>query len=482
MTSSQCWPGQTAALTGALTGAFTGAFTDRLRTALLGRDDAPLVLLANFDVEEQWGAGELRLSGDAFSRGHAVVNRMDELVLPLAGPRDCVLLKGSPSPDYLEYLAGLGFAPPRILATRSPDPEQRVTSSALADEALIGRLTDLGTAGYHLLPHGASRLEEELASRSGIPLAAAPAAVCTRVNSKVYSRRIADEIGLRQPRGWACDDLDTLRCAVKRARAILAAGRPVVFKEAYGVSGKGLMVAQGERRLDRALHMISRRAGRAGHDKVSLVVEEWVEKAKDLNYQFTVDRAGGVTFDFVKEAFTEGGVHQGHRIPAGLDRRQEVQVRQAAGMIGERLAADGYFGVVGVDALVDPAGELFPMIEINARSNMSTYQVPLEERFLGPGQIAIAKRYPIHFPGTLKFSHLVAALQDVLYDRSSGTGLVIHNFATVNPVIPGHGAGGAEGPADRRLYTWIVADSRRSLNDINAAVSAILANLAVKGT
>ena len=456
-------------------------FTARLRSALLGHDDAPLVFLANFDVEEQWGTGGLRLSGDAFSRGHAVVNRMDELVLPLAGPRDCVLLKDSPSPDYLDYLAGLGFTPPRILATRSPDHEQGVTSSALADDDLLERLTDLGRAGYHLLPHGASRLEQELASRSGVRLATAPAAVCAHVNSKIYSRRIADEIGLRQPRGWACDDLGSLRCAVEEARAIVAAGRPVVFKEAYGVSGKGLMVAQDERRLDRALRMIERRAGRRGSDEVSLVVEEWVDKAKDLNYQFTVGRAGGVTFDFVKEAFTEGGVHQGHRIPAGLDRRQEARVVDSAGIIGERLAADGYFGVVGVDALVDPAGELFPMIEINARSNMSTYQVPLEERFLRPGQIAIAKRYPIHYPGTLKFSDLVAALRDVLYHPSGGTGLVIHNFATVNAVASGDGAGRPGAPADRRLYTWVVACSRRSLNDLNAEILAILANLAVKG-
>ena len=456
----------------------TSAFTARLRSALLGRDDAPLVFLANFDVEEQWGAGALRLSGDAFSRGHAVVNRMDELVLPLAGPRDCVLLKGPPSPGYLDYLAGLGFTAPRILATRSADPEQRVTGSALADEELMERLADLGTAGYHLLPHGTSALEEELAHRSGIPLATPPAAVCARVNSKIYSRRIADDTGLRQPRGWACDDLGTLRSAATQARAILAAGRPVVFKEAYGVSGKGLLVAHDERRLNRALRMIEQRAGRRGTGEVSLVIEEWVDKAKDLNYQFTVDRSGGVTFDFVKEAFTEGGVHQGHRLPAGLGRRQEGQLAAAAATIGERLAADGYFGVVGVDALLDPAGELFPMIEINARSNMSTYQVPLEERFLGPGQIAIARRYPVHYPGPLAFTDLAAAVRDVLYDPGSGAGLIMQNFATVNAALPGDDAGSA----DRRLYAWVVAGSRGALDDIDAAISAALAKLAVEGT
>ena len=43
------------------------------------------------------------------------------------------------------------------------------------------------------------------------------------------------------------------------------------------------------------------------------MVEEWVAKAADLNYQLTVGRDGGVEFNFVKEAVTDQGVHKGHR-------------------------------------------------------------------------------------------------------------------------------------------------------------------------
>ena len=39
----------------------------------------------------------------------AIVNRMDEFALLLAGPGDHVVLKAAPDPDYLSYLTSLGI-------------------------------------------------------------------------------------------------------------------------------------------------------------------------------------------------------------------------------------------------------------------------------------------------------------------------------------------------------------------------------------
>jgi hypothetical protein len=176
--------------------------------------------------------------------------------------------------------------------------------------------------------------------------------------------------------------------------------------------------------------MMTSRMNRAGAGRLGLVVEEWVPKVTDLNYQFTVGRS--VRFDFVKEAVTEHGTHKGHRMPARLTQAQHQELGVAAQRIGTALRADGYFGVVGVDAMVDPEGGLYPVIEINARNNMSTYQIRLQETVLGAGQSALARHYELRLDEPLPFGRLRDVLGDLLVDAPGGTGLLVNNFATVN--------------------------------------------------
>ena len=208
-------------------------------------------------------------------------------------------------------------------------PHRNVTEDALACPQLLDRLSGLAAEGVYLLPHGVSTAEEELAEKTGLPLAAPPTMICKFVNSKVYSRRLASRLGLRQPTGWACSDLDEFTAACRDARDLLGDGRRVVVKDAYGVSGKGLMVLDDPNRLDRLCRMVAGQVRRSGHDRVGLVVEEWVAKGVDLNYQFTVDRDRTVSFDFVKEAHTVRGVHTGHRIPARLSEPVREELRAA---------------------------------------------------------------------------------------------------------------------------------------------------------
>ncbi len=447
-------------------------FGTRLKTALTGAPDASLVLLGNFEVEEQWAVGEPGLPRVAFAAADAVVNRMDEFAVLLAGKDDHVVLKAAPDPDYLTYLDALGIALPTILTVEDQDPARTVSEDALHSPALLTRLAALGADGCRLVPHGVSTVEEGLARIAGLPLAAPDAATCKRVNSKVYSRRVADDLGLRQSTGWACATVAELADAIGRAADLVDAGRTMVVKDAYGVSGKGLLVASERLRLEQLLRKVQRRAERTGDDRAGLVVEEWVAKHADLNYQFTVGRDGSVRFDFVKEAITEHGVHKGHRIPARLNLAQVAQVRDAAAAIGGRLAADGFFGVVGVDALVEPDGGIFPVLEINARNNMSTYQVVLQETFVATDQVALARLYPLRLPAPLPFGRLADALDGLLLPAAGGTGLLVNNFATVNAA-----AGGSTDTFDGRLYGILVADDSDQLAALDAEIVNRLAVL-----
>ncbi|MFH8408907.1 ATP-grasp domain-containing protein [Streptomyces sp. NPDC018019] len=447
-------------------------FNARLKAAVAGSEQVPFVFLGNFEVEEQWAVGEPGLPRMGFTGGGAVVNSMDEFAMLLAGAGDHVVLKARPDAGYLAYLRGLGLALPTVHVVAESDPARTVSQDALADPALQAALAQAGD-GPMLYAHGVSGVEEELAERTGLPLAHPTAAVCKAVNSKIYSRRVADELGIRQARGWACDTVVELTRAVDEARHLLAEGRKLVLKDAYGVSGKGIMVIESERRLDRVHRMVLARAETAGSDRAGLVLEEWVTKQTDLNYQVTVGRDGSVRFDFVKEAITENGTHKGHRMPARLTAAQLDAITDAGLRIGARLAADGYFGVAGMDALLLPDGSVFPVIEINARNNMSTYQVRLQEAFVGTGRIALARHYPLRLAAPLPFEELHRTLGGLLLERPDGAGLLVNNYATVNAAVSTLAEPGAT--ADGRLYGLVVGDTAEQVTAIDTEITARLA-------
>jgi D-alanine-D-alanine ligase-like ATP-grasp enzyme len=442
-------------------------FTTRLKEALVGDARARFVFVGNIEVERQWAEGSVGLPRMSYPASDMVVNRMDELALTLAGGDDYVVLKAPPDPDYLAYLADLGLALPTVIAVGAQDPRRMVTEDALADAGTLARLTALASPHTHLLPHGVSGLEEQLAAKTGVPLAAPPAALCRAVNSKVYSRRVAEELGLRQPVGWACDSPEELAAAVTAAAALVSAGRRVVFKDAFGVSGKGIAVVDDRRRLDRLHRMVAREAAR-GEGQVAVVIEEWVAKAADLNYQATVAADGTVRFDFVKRALTANGVHKGHLMPAGLTGEQVELVTAAALRLGGRLAIDGYRGVVGVDAMLDPEGGVYPVTEINARNNMSTYQTTLAERLIGPGSVALARHFELKLDEPVAFARLRDQLGGLLLERAGGVGLVVNAFATVNAAAS---AGGGFGG---RLYGVVVADSAEQLAEIDSKIEGAI--------
>ncbi|WP_241990107.1 MULTISPECIES: preATP grasp domain-containing protein [unclassified Streptomyces] len=439
-------------------------FMARLRSGVA--DGHALVLMGNFEVEDRWARNEIGLPRLSFGSASPVVNRMDELALLLAGPGDRVLMKEAPDPDHLQHLTELGFALPRVVTPAQQNPAATVTDDALRDPALLAELARLGDLGFRLLPHGTSEGEERLATTGGIPLAAPPAAVCKEVNSKVYSRRLAKRTGLRQPLGWACSDLAELDAAVDRASALLREGRTVVLKDAYGVSGKGIAVVEDPARLERLHRKVTALARKRPDARLGLVIEEWVAKKADYNYQLTVRRDGSAHFDGVKRALTRDGVHKGHLIPSGLTAGQLDEVRAAARTIGRELAADGWFGVVGVDAMTGQDDTLYPVVEINARNNMATYLSSVQDRILPGGSAGLVREYPLTLGRPLAYKNLRDALGDLAWTPGNGSGLLVNAFATVNAARDTPRAS-----FDGRLYGVVVAPDDRTLHQLDERIA-----------
>ncbi len=446
--------------------------TADLKEELTGRRDACFVWLCNFEVEQQWARGHVGLPTVNLSTTTSTVHRMEQLGALLADPADYLLLGQALDPDYRNYVEHIGFDPPTELV--AGDVTGRGTTSAvLASPEVRHALRRLAEQGAYLMPMGCSADEQKIAEATGIRLAVPDAAVCERVNSKIYSRRLVEELGLRAIPGHCCETVADLRAALGPSAAL-----PVIVKEAYGVSGKGLVVLDSQKKVARLLRMVEQRSSRSGDERIDVVVESFLAKRFDLNYQFTIDRAGRVRLNFVKEALTAGGVHMGHIMPAELTGAQHAEIEDAAERIGARLFADGFFGVVGVDALLGADDLVYPVLEINARLNMSSYQGRVTERFLRPGHCALAKYYPLRLAAPLPWSRISDVLGDLLPPPVEGTGMVVTCFGTVNAQAS---RTSGDRPFDGRLYSVLFAEDRAALATLDTRITDALSVLSIEG-
>ncbi|MFC0101142.1 ATP-grasp domain-containing protein [Micromonospora marina] len=427
-------------------------FTARLKSRTVGDERARFVYLNNFEVERSWGRDDRGLPGAALSFSSVLVNRMEEVCVLLADQDDLVILKAPVDPHYLDHLRSLGAAAGDHLLVDDNDVERSVTRDALASPRLLAELAGLADGRTYLMPLGISADEEELAARTGLPLAGPDAKICRHVNGKIFSRELVDRTGLTPVPGKVCRTLGELESALLTH---LELADQVVVKESLGVSGRGMTVLDNSSRAERLVRMLGRHGSTTD---LSFVVEEWISRRCDLNYQFIVDRDGGVHFETVRTALTRNGVHRGHILPPDLDPDQIEQIAAAAQVIGSALAAEGYYGLAGVDAMIGTDGVLYPCLEINARFNMATYQNRLVERLLPPGSHAMATVFDLRTRRPYGYGEVRRALADLMFN--AGRGVLVNNFATLNASVEA-------GKAPRgRLYAVCAGGSPAEVKDI----------------
>ena len=283
----------------------TSTYLRSIKRAITGSADTPLVFVCNFEAENYWARGHVGLPAPAPAGISPVVQRMEELGVLLAGPDDHLVLSRPLDPGYRAYLERLGFELPAVIVPdRPPAPAPPPTPSCDSPDCLR-RLAELGSAGALLAPMGTTDAEQKLADVRR-PAARRPGRGHLRAGQQqdlsVAGGRAA---GLRPVPGHCCETVAEFGVRTRR-RADL----PIVVKDAYGVSGKGLVVLDSPAKADRLLAMVERRARRTGDARLSVVVEAWLPKQHDLNYQVTIALDGAVT-----AGLRQAGNHRERRAP-----------------------------------------------------------------------------------------------------------------------------------------------------------------------
>jgi pre ATP-grasp domain-containing protein/carbamoyl-phosphate synthase L subunit-like protein len=423
--------------------------------------EARLIWMANFEAERYWAAPQsLHLPSVSQMADVAIVNRMEEMSLFLAQAPDLLILREPSEAAFVDYVAGLGLEPPRVITSSPADSTTPIAETVLRNGRMGAELRQLMQQGdeFYLLPYATTCMEEQIADLTGIPCLGPPAAVCAKVNSKIYSRIISRDLGLTTVPGGECDSLESLEAAYLH----LTQSGPgaCIAKEALGVSGRGLFFIDSPARMVSLLALLKRR--QKLDSRLDFVLERWIDKEKDINYQIFVAPSGEVQLLNVKEAVTRNGVHMGHRWPAEISSDQRACYENAAIAVGQRLWADGFTGIVGIDSMIDRQGTVYPVLEINARFNMSTYEFRLDS-IIEPAFEKVVKYYPFTLRGPLQFEKLCSTLGPDLFRSGSQPGIGVFCFATANCNLQHK----PSAPAKGRIYCFIAGPDANEISRLD---------------
>lgn len=443
------------------------SFSNCLKKGLVDDEEATFIYINNFEVEQYWRTQEtVGIPSISIGNAKIMVNRMEEQGILLSSPKDIVILKRSVSKDFLQYLRGI-LECPNIIYVENSDPNINITQDILNCQKTISYLKEIRkkNKNIYLMPYGCSEYEERLSELTGIPLAVPKSHVFRKVNSKVYSRLLNQKANIRQIPGGECNSIDDLLKTFQTLKHYLTQGEKLVLKESMGVSGKGLIVIDSEEKFSKVIKMIEKTLNKKRNGNVSFVLEKWINKVADINYQLLIGRNGDITYYGAKECIVRDGVHQGHLYPTSITRKLDNEMREVGEKICKQLYRDGYFGIVGIDAIYDRENTLWPNLEINARLNMSTYQMRIQENFFGNNGYALAKHYELKLNRQLSFQEISTVLEDFMITCKRTEGFLINNFATVNSgfTIEGKSFMG-------RLYGVLIADSKDNLLDLERRI------------
>ncbi len=391
-------------------------------------DEYTVIWLFNIGVEKYWNSDvfTVKSAGD-----DTIVAHMEEMNLLITRPQDILILRDEPDTEYLEEMKRFGAEIPSIVCPNLKDDDKSISEIVLEDDELAGRIREMISDKDKVVfvPYGVSSLEEKIAEKLGVSFFGPSCESAVKVNDKVYSRKFAIEHDFKVPEGKVCLGYDEL---CEAAGEYLDRFGKIIIKEPHGASGKGLWVIETAAKLKSTLLIIKR------FYDISVerewIVEQWCDKLTDLNYQIYV---GGSENDpkvevfSVKEQRVSGTVYTGSVIPPSFDEKITRQCIECGMIIGRELMAEGYRGVLGIDAMILSNGELIPIVEINGRFTLSTYLSFIPSRCKGVTDKIFASYRRIRLGSGDNYKTAVSKLADAGISYKGDDGVFIYTSETI---------------------------------------------------
>lgn len=387
--------------------------------------DGPLVILANF-------ASDLAVDLQA----SAVLSQW-ALQAPreiwLAHPGDVLLTPIPLSPAFMRYVCSLLEMPQDAISVLTvPDAVGVAMADSVRSSSSFAVLRELvaDRPGCRLLPTALDRATVDLAADLGVPIepygpgaqsAGRDAlAVTALLNTKAGFRGVAHDLGIRLPGGRVCDG-SHLPAVV---RDLVGTCQRVVVKPDRSAGGYGMRFL-GDSDLPLAPQPADSR----------WVVEEYIAHSRSISAQFHTGEPRARML-FSGEMSTHGGAFTGYRSPlAGIADGTLKELEEWGVDLGGHLAARGYRGPYGVDAMVTSEGELYAT-EVNVRRTATTTPHAMIARLAHPAPAPAWMTGTCPADRAYTFSEAVGLLaaSDLAYDPRTGSGVLLYADAPADGI------------------------------------------------
>jgi hypothetical protein len=300
---------------------------------------------ADFETELAAGAG-------AYRRPHAFVSinrRLAPHLLWLAAEGDALLVEEPPSESFKSEAARRGVE----LLTLDAGQHKHRADRIFTPWGWTPRMVAMGEqVGARVLP--------------------VPLEIVRRVNSKLWSHALEQELGVAMAGARVAASFAELEEAL--AHACPRADDKWVIKSPFGFAARERVLGRGAR-LEGAQATWARRQFAAG---VTLIFQPWLERVREYGVTLEIAQGGEINLIGISDLQTNGaGTGTGYLLGRKIDSGRRAELERMARVVGARLFREGYTGPAGMDAL-EHTGGLHPLLEINARYTMGFVALAIE--------------------------------------------------------------------------------------------------------
>lgn len=238
---------------------------------------------------------------------------------------------------------------------------------------------------------GPSRAIENWAKQHHLLYPVPPWEVTIQVNSKAFSFQQIDPL----PNGELLTSRSAVEAWVKKVEG------PKVLKTCFGLSGQGHLL------LPAAPDKIQRFVDRELSAARPLIGEPWVRRQLDFSTQWIIAPDQSIVYAGSTILLSdEKGEYAGNKVGDetvifGSNLHHLEEHKKVVFPVLKKMASLGFFGNVGIDAMVWGDGFLHPIVEINARKTMGWVAIQIAKRLFPNQTIQVSYGAARHQGGLL---------------------------------------------------------------------------------